>query len=158
MYTYVCPSRMYLHICTYVQVCIQIYGRNPEPTCSQYQNHNILSHIMCYMIGSGEIPSPYDGLGRDPETICSLYQNHNIICHIMGLGPQRSTNGLWNYTHVTWLKHKCDMTHTHMWHDSHTHVTWLTHTCDMTHTMRESSDSNFGYRWARDLSGSLLSP
>jgi len=28
----------------------------------------------------------------------------------------------------------CDMTHTHVWHDSHVCVTWRIHTCDMTHT------------------------
>jgi len=44
-------------------------------------------------------------------------------------------------THVTWLTHTCDMTHTHMWHDSHTHVAWLTHPCGMTHshTSRQKS-------------------
>ena len=27
----------------------------------------------------------------------------------------------------------CDMTHSHVWHDSFTCVTWLIHMCDMTH-------------------------
>jgi len=34
------------------------------------------------------------------------------------------------FTHVTWLIHTCDMTHSHVWHDSFTRVTWLVHTCD----------------------------
>jgi len=33
-----------------------------------------------------------------------------------------------------WLIHICDMTHSHMWHDSFTCVTWLIHICDMTHS------------------------
>jgi len=28
----------------------------------------------------------------------------------------------------------CDMTHSHVWHDSFTCVTWLIHMCDMTHS------------------------
>jgi len=35
---------------------------------------------------------------------------------------------------VTWLIHMCDMTHSHVWHDSFTCVTWLIHMCDMTHS------------------------
>ena len=35
---------------------------------------------------------------------------------------------------VTWLVDMCDMTHSHMWHDSSMCVTWLIHTVDMTHT------------------------
>jgi len=33
---------------------------------------------------------------------------------------------------VTWLIHKCDMTHSFVWHDSFICVTWLIHMCDMT--------------------------
>jgi len=33
---------------------------------------------------------------------------------------------------VTWVIHTCDMTHSHVWHDSFTCVTWLMHTCDTT--------------------------
>jgi len=33
---------------------------------------------------------------------------------------------------VTWLIHMCDMTHSHVWHDSFTCVTWLIHMCSMT--------------------------
>jgi len=29
--------------------------------------------------------------------------------------------------------HMCDITHTHVWHDSFTCVTWLFHVCSMTH-------------------------
>jgi len=35
---------------------------------------------------------------------------------------------------VTWLIHMCDMTHSHLWHDSFTCVTWLIHMCDVTHS------------------------
>ena len=35
---------------------------------------------------------------------------------------------------VPWLIHVCDMTHTHVWHDSFISVTWLIHMCDMTHS------------------------
>jgi len=34
---------------------------------------------------------------------------------------------------VTWLMHKCDMTHANMGHDSYIRVTRLMHTCDTTH-------------------------
>jgi len=33
---------------------------------------------------------------------------------------------------MTWLIHMCDMTHSHVWHDSFTCVTWLIHMCEMT--------------------------
>ena len=34
---------------------------------------------------------------------------------------------------VTWLIHMCDMTPSHVWHDSFLCMTWLLHMCDMTH-------------------------
>jgi len=43
---------------------------------------------------------------------------------------------------LTWLIHTCNMTHSHVWHDSFSHishdsficVTWLIQTCHMTHS------------------------
>jgi len=35
---------------------------------------------------------------------------------------------------LTGLIHTCDMTHSHVWHDSLIHVTCLIHMCDMTHS------------------------
>ena len=38
---------------------------------------------------------------------------------------------------VTWLIHKCDMTHSYVWHDSiwqGISHSWMSHTCDMTHS------------------------
>ena len=34
-----------------------------------------------------------------------------------------------------WLTHMCDMTHSHVWHDSLICVAWLTHMCDVTHSL-----------------------
>jgi len=39
-----------------------------------------------------------------------------------------------SFTCVTWLIHMCDMTYSHVWHDSFTCVTWRIHMCDMTHS------------------------
>jgi len=33
------------------------------------------------------------------------------------------------HIYVTWLIYRCDMTHTHMWHDSYIYVTGVIHTC-----------------------------
>jgi len=37
-----------------------------------------------------------------------------------------------SFTCVTWLVHVCDVTRSHVWHDSFTSVPWLVHVCDMT--------------------------
>jgi len=37
-----------------------------------------------------------------------------------------------HFISVAWLIHKCDMTHSYVWHDSFIRVTWLFHMHDMT--------------------------
>ena len=39
-----------------------------------------------------------------------------------------------SFIYVTWLTHMCDMTHSYVWHDWFIYVTWLIHMCDMTHS------------------------
>ena len=64
-------------------------------------------------------------------THCNTLQQHSAT-HQNRARPRhcRRSN---SYTCVTWLIHMCDMTHSHVWHDSFTYVTWLIHTCDVTH-------------------------
>jgi len=51
---------------------------------------------------------------------------------------------------VTWRIHICDMTRSHVWHDSSTCVTWLIYMCDMTHShvWHDSSYSRSASRMA----------
>ena len=39
-----------------------------------------------------------------------------------------------SFTYMTWLIFMCDMSHSHVWHGSFTGVAWLIHICGMTHS------------------------
>ena len=47
---------------------------------------------------------------------------------------------------ATWLIHMCDMTHSYVWHDSFTSSTWLIHLCDMTRAGKEFAARLYGNR------------
>ena len=69
-------------------------------------------------------------------TRCSTRHTHQLQENMSGLIHMcdMTHSHVWHDSCVTCLTYMCDMTHSHVWYDSFTCVTWLIHMYGMTHS------------------------
>jgi len=126
IYVYIC---IHIYICKYTG-CIYIYI-HPVPhwafcSCTRECGASLFIHT-CGMTHPQRREAPSHSYVWHEDTPFPIPMCHMNWVTWEALIHSCMWHGSHSFTRVTWLIHMCDMTHSHVWHDSFTCVTWLIH-------------------------------